>query len=169
MANLLLIIIVAAVAAALLAIRTNAVIVFFALVSGEILVQFANKNMTYINGHLDSSLIPHSFTITQPSAEIAILLVPPILVAAFLKHDQGISKWPLQIFPAVATGILGVLLVIPLLSSSLQHSVTQNKFWNLLEQYQIPIVAICIVASIVVAILMSHMHHSKSKHHKSHI
>jgi len=164
MANILLIIIVAVIAIVLLAIRTNALYVFFALCGGNALLQFANKNMAYVNGHLNTHLLPHGYTVSKPTVQLVILLVPPILVAALAKHNNGPTKWPIQIFPAVATGILGVLFVLPLLSLSMQISITQNKFWNLLEQYQVPIVGLCIVVSIMLLILSTYSHGSHSSH-----
>ena len=165
MPNLILIIIIAAVAVSLLAIRTNAALVFLALVAGNVILQFANKNMAYVNGHIDTKILPHQFTITKPSVELAVLLIPPVLVAALLKHNQGITKWPMQVFPAVATGVVGVLLVVPLLSQSLQNSITQNKLWSLLEQYQIPLVTLGVAISLVVIVFESYSSHHSSKHH----
>jgi hypothetical protein len=167
MANILLIIIVAAVALILLAIRTNALYVFFGLCAGNALVQFASKNMAYVNGHLNTNLLPHGYTVSQPSILLAILLLPPVLVAVLAKHDNGPTKWPIQIFPAIATGILGVLFVVPLLSSSMQQSITQNKFWNLLEQYQVPVVGVCVIACLVLLILKTYSRGSHHGHHKS--
>ena len=167
MANIILLIAIAAIAALLLVIRSNAVLVFFALCAGSVLVEFANKNMSYVNGHLNTHLLPHGYVVTKPSIQIAILLIPPVLVASLAKHNNGPAKWPVQVFPAVATGILGVLLVTPLLSSSLQASFTQNKFWNSLEQYQIPIVALCVTVSLVLLIMGTYTNHSSKKHHKA--
>lgn len=166
MANILLLIVVAAVAAVLLIARTNAALVFFALCSGSVLVQFANKNMAYVNGHLNTHLLPHGYTVSQPSLLIAILLAPAIIVAVLAKHNNGPTKWPIQVFPALATGILGVLFTAPLLSSSLQSDITKNKFWNILEQYQIPIVALCVIVALVILILDTYTHSTK-KHHKA--
>jgi hypothetical protein len=165
MANILLLIIIVAVAIALLALRTNALYVFFALCAGSTLVQFANRNMAYVNGHLNTHLLPHGYTVSKPTIELAILLVPPILVAALAKHNNGPSKWPIQVSPAIATGILGILFVVPLLSLSLQESITKNKFWSLLEQYQVPIVGLCVTVSIILLILSSYSHSTKP-HHK---
>jgi len=165
MTNILLLIIIAVVTISLLASKTNALYVFFGLCAGNALVQFANRNMAYVNGHLNSHLLPHGYTVSKPTIELVILLLPPVLVAVLSKHNNGPSKWPIQVLPALATSILGVLLVIPLLSSSLQTSITQNKFWNLLEQYQIPLVALCVVVAIGILIISTYSHGSKN-HHK---
>lgn len=167
MANIILLIIIAAVAALLLVIRSNAVLVFFALCAGSTLVSFASKNITYINGHINNHILPSGYVVSKPSILIALLLIPPILVAALAKHNNGPSKWPIQIFPAIATGVLAVLFITPLLSSSLQNSITQNKFWSLLEQYQIPVVALCVGVSVVILIMSTYTTHSSKKHHKA--
>jgi uncharacterized membrane protein len=75
-------------------------------------------------------------------------------------------KWPIQIVPAVATGLVGALLVVPLLSRSLQSSITSNHFWSLLEQYQVPVVGISVLFCLAVVILNSHQHSFGKRHHK---
>jgi hypothetical protein len=165
MANLVLLIVIVIVAATLLLLKTNAAAVFFSLCSGDVLVQFANKNMAYLNGKLDTNLLPKHFTVTQTSTLMVILLAPPILVALLLKGSSGMSKWPIQIFPAIATGIMGSLLVVPLLSLSTQTNVTNNKVWTYLEQYQVPVVGLCVLVSIV-AIAITVRHHASKSHHK---
>jgi len=166
MANLVLIIIVAAVAAILLLIKTNSALVFLALCSGDVLVQFADKNMAYINGKLNSGLLPRHFLVSRPVEELVILLLPALLVAALAKHDQSLVKWPIQIFPALATGLVGVLVVVPLLSHSLQSSITANHFWSVLEQFQVPIVGVSVLICLAVVILNSHKHSFGKRHHK---
>ena len=169
MVNFILLIIIAVIGALLLLLRTNALYVFFALCAGNSLVQFADKNMAYVNGHLNTHLLPSSLTISNSNIEIALLLLPPILVVTFGKHNNGPSKWPIQIFPALATAVLGVLFIVPLLSLSLQNSITQNKLWSLLEQNQILIVAACVTVCTVLLIMSTHSHskHESKKHHKS--
>ena len=168
MVNVLLPLIIAAIALALLALKSNAIYVFFALCAGNTLVQFANRNMAYVNGHLNNQLSPHGFTISKPSIEIVILLLPPVLVTALAKHNNGPAKWPLQTFPAIATGILTVLFVVPLLPLSTQHSITQNKIWSLLEQNQVPVVAICVLATTILLIITTYSHGHASKKHQKH-
>ena len=166
MANLLLLIIIAAIAGLLLFLRTNSALVLLALCAGSVLVEFASKNMAYVNGQLQGSLLPNKFTVTGTGLEITILLVPPLVTAILLRNSQGLGKWPIQIFPAVATGILGLYLVVPLLSSSLQNSVTSNHYWKLVEQNQIPLIFACIIVGLALIIMESRIPH-KSKNHKN--
>lgn len=165
MANFLPLIIVATIAVILLAIKTNAALVFFALCAGNALVQFASKNMAYVHGHLNTHLLPSNFTITSSTILIIILFVPAVLVAVLAKHNMGPAKYPIQIFPAIATGILSVLFVVPLLSISMQNSITNNKFWSLMEKYQIPIVGLCVIVSLLILIMETYSHGHSSKHH----
>ncbi len=169
MADIILLIIVAAVAALLLTIRSNAILVFFALCAGNTLVLFASRNFAYVNGHINNHLMPHNYVVAKPSILIGLLFAPPILVAALAKHNNGPSKWPIQIFPALATGILGILFVTPLLTASLQASLTHNKFWTLLVKYQIAVVALCIAVSLFFLIMSTYAKHTPKKHHKGKI
>lgn len=166
MANFILLIVIAAIAALLLVIRSNAILVFFALCAGNVLVLFASKNIAYVTGNVNNKLLPSHYTVTKPSLLVALLLAPPILVAALAKHNNGPSKWPIQIFPALATGILGILLITPFLSSSLQADITRNKFWSLLQQNQIPLVCLIVGVSLVLLILSTYPKHSKDKKHR---
>lgn len=166
MANLFPLIIVAAVAGFLLILKTNSALVLLALCAGSVLVEFASKNMAYVNGQIKGSLLPNKFTVTGTGLELIILLVPPIVTAILLKKSQGVGRWPIQIFPAVATGILGLYLVVPLLSSKLQDSVTSNHYWRLVEQNQIPLIFACIIIGLVLIIMDSRIP-QKSRSHKN--
>lgn len=164
MADLFFLIVVAVIAFGLLILKTDAAIVLLALCSGSVLVEFANKNMAYVNGNLNKGLLPHHFTISGSGLEVAILLAPAVIVAILMRGNHGISRWPIQIFPAVATGILGLLLVVPLLSASMQNSITKNHYWSFIEQNQIAAVFICILVAVIVVVFDGLTHH-KSKHH----
>ncbi len=167
MANFILLIIIAIVAALLLIIRSNAILVFFALCAGNTLVLFASKNIAYVSGHINSQLLPHQYTVTKPSLLVAILLAPPVLVAALAKHNNGLAKWPMQIFPALATGVLGILFITPYFNTSIQSDITNNQFWSQLQNYQVPIVVLCVLVSTVLLILSTYSQHSPKKKHKA--
>lgn len=166
MANLFFVIVVAVIAIILLVIRTNASIVFLALCAGSVLDEFATKNIANINGKLDNTVLPKYFTLRQTSVELAILLIPPILVAIIMKHGKGGHKFGFQIIPAIATGLVGLLLALPYLSYSFQKSLTKGQAWTLIEQYQVLIVAVSIVAVLIMVVMSSYLRISSSKHHK---
>jgi hypothetical protein len=151
----------------LLILRTNAGLVFIALAAGNTLLEFASNNLSYINTKLQSNTATSRFNVSQTSLEIVILLLPAVIIILLTKHDQGKRKWPIQIFPALATGLLGSLLIIPLLSASAQNSVANSSFWNLAQKYQTPIVAVGLLVSLIVVVVSSHSshfkHHSKSR------
>jgi hypothetical protein len=167
MANLILLIIVAVIAAVLLILRTNAILVFFALCAGNTLVLFASKNIAYVSGRINSHLLPHQYTVTKPALLAAMIIGPPVLVAAFAKHNNGPAKWPMQIFPAIATGVLGLLFITPYFNTSIQSDITKNQFWMQLQNYQVPIVVLCVATSTVLLILSTYSQHSPKKKHKA--
>ncbi|HUC78847.1 MAG TPA: hypothetical protein VMQ58_01265 [Candidatus Saccharimonadales bacterium] len=152
---------------ALLLSKTNAGLVFLTLCAGNTLLQFADKNLSYINTKLQSNNITSRFIVSDSLLRIIIVLLPVVIILVFSKHYHGFSRWMIQLLPALATGILGCLIIIPLLSGSAQNSIASNPVWNLIQKYQIPIVAVGLLISIVDVVHNSHSgrpkHYHKSK------
>jgi FtsH-binding integral membrane protein len=149
--------------AALLLSKTNAGLVFLALCAGNTLLQFADKNVTYINSKLQSNYLTSKFIVSDSLLRVIIVLAPVVIILVLSKHYHGKSKRFAQIIPAIATGILGCLIIIPLLSASAQNSVASNSAWSLIQKYQIPIVAVGLLIAVVDVVQGSHSGHSK--HH----
>ena len=115
--------------------RTNAGLVFLSLCAGNTLLQFADKNLSYINTKLETNNITSRFIVSQSLLRIIIVLVPVIIILIFSKHYHSKHKWTVQIFPAVATGVLGSLIIIPLLSATEQNSIANNVVWSMIQKY----------------------------------
>jgi hypothetical protein len=141
--------------------KTNSGLVFLALCAGNTLLQFADKNLSYINTKLESNNITSRFIVSHSLLRIIIVLLPVVIVLIFSKHYRGMGRWMVQFLPALATGILGCLIIIPLLSGSAQNSIAGNYIWSLIQKYQIPIVAIGLLISIIDVVNNSHQNHSK--------
>ena len=147
--------------------KTNAGLVFLSLCAGNTLLQFADKNLSYINTKLEENNLTSRFIVSQGLLRIIIVLVPVVAIVIFTKHYHGRSKWLMQLFPAIATGMLGCLIIIPLLSASAQNSIATSGTWSLIQKYQIPIVAIGLLIAVFDVIYSSHSgrpkHYNKSK------
>lgn len=143
--------------------RTNAGLVFLSLCAGNTLLQFADKNLSYINTKLEENNLTSRFIVSHSLLRIIIVLIPVVVILVFSKHYHGKSKWLMQLFPAIATGILGCLIIIPLLSATAQNSIASNTIWSLIQKYQIPIVAIGLLVAIVDVVQSSHSGHSKHR------
>ncbi len=128
--------------AVLLLTKTNAGLVFLSLCAGNTLLQFADRNLSYINTKLQQNNLTSRFIVSHWLLKVIIVLVPVVIVLVLSKHYRSRSKWLIQILPAVATGVLGCLIIIPLLSASAQNSIASSSTWSLIQKYQIPIVAL---------------------------
>jgi hypothetical protein len=124
-------------------------------------LQFASKNLSYINTKLEKNNLTSRFVVSHSLLKLIIVLAPVVIILIFSKHYHGKSKWLIQLFPALATGILGCLIIIPLLSASAQNSIAGNSIWSMIQKYQIPIVAVGLVIAIADVIHNSHSAHSK--------
>ncbi|HUC95951.1 MAG TPA: hypothetical protein VMR76_03270 [Candidatus Saccharimonadia bacterium] len=166
MIEILLFVSVIVLAVALLLSRTNAGLVFLALCAGNTLLEFAERNITYVSSQLEHFSLISKYNVTQTAIKFIIIAVPVLLVIIFSKHDQGKKKWPIQALPALATGFLAAIIIIPMLSISLQNSIATNRIWSRLVEYQVFVVAVGVLISLFVVIISSRSSHV-SKHHKS--
>lgn len=152
------------VALILLILRTNTGVVFLTLCSGTILLEVTGSDVG-----LFASSVGKDSELAASLLKIAVLVLPALITALLLKKQVTSTKFFLTFIPAVCTGLLGILLVVPLLSLSLQTSVETTQFWDLLVQNKSTIVTVGIVASVVCVVMtVRRAHHSgeKSKKHK---
>jgi len=147
----------------LLMLRTNTGVVFLSLCAGTMLL-----NATGADASLFASSLSSGADISGSVAKIAVLLLPAVITSLFLRKHVSHGQILITFVPAVATAMLGVLLVVPLLSSSVQASVGSTEVWSMLTQYQGTIVTIGIVSSIICIVLTvkkpHHVKHRKGKH-----
>src|SRR5690606_19388032 len=97
-----------------------------------------------------------------------ILLFAPLAVCIFLlsKHISG-ALLPLAFIPAACTALLGAVFVTPLLSDGTEASIAQTQTWEVLTQFQEPIVVVGLVTSVVLVgltIKKPHRRHHKKGH-----
>jgi ABC-type spermidine/putrescine transport system permease subunit I len=97
-----------------------------------------------------------------------LLTLPAFLGIVLLKHSVSASKIVFQFLPAIATGVVGVSLVVPLLSGGVQHAVAGNVIWQQFMRYQEFALVVGVFGSVVVAAISSRHkegHHKKGGHH----
>ena len=134
----------------LMLLRVNAALVFLSLCLGNILVQFvapdANSFLT-----LFSAKVPSGIDTGHNSVKIVLLLLPVILTAIFMiRTVSGYGKLALNLLPAAGVGLLGGLLVVPLLPPGLSHNIVNSSLWGQVQRAQDLIVGtsalICLLA-----------------------
>lgn len=128
----------------LLVLRINAAIVFLSLCLGSVLVQFAGKDaISFVN------LFSGSKAVTGYGASLALLLLPVIFtMIVMIATVRGKFQLFINILPAVAVGVVGLLLAIPYFSPGLQGTVEGTQVWHNLQQLQVLIVATSTIVSL---------------------
>ncbi len=152
----------AAIIVLLMFLRTNTGIVFLALCSGTVLLGATGADASLFASSLSSGL-----AVSTDMARIGLLILPAITCAAFLRKQIPRHKLFFAAVPAIAIALLLVLLVVPLLSQSLQDRVGATDVWSLMAQYQSVVVAAGVAASIVtIAFTVVKPENGKGKHKK---
>lgn len=126
--------------------RINAAVLFMSLCVGQVLVQFIAGD----TGSFVATFGGHSSNVSESTIRLALLLVPPIMTAAFMIHSvhRGI-KSILNILPALGVGLLTALLVEPLLSPSFQHTLERSSLWHQVSQAQTLVVGLSALLSLL--------------------
>jgi len=142
--------------------RSNAAIVFLALCAGSILLKYVGNDASL----LFNSFFSHSSSVVDQVTDIVLLTLPAILTAVFLRHSVSGAKAFLNLLPAVATGGLLALSLVPLLSPITSSNVMATQAWSYLQQFQSLIVGAGAFTSLLLLWATSRKKHDKDKKHK---
>lgn len=167
MANIWLILIFVIPIVVLLALRVNAVIIFLGLCLGYILSEFDGTNKEVIKLVGSTKFIEHLGG--SSNIHLLLLLLPPALLLLFTLKTASGGKYSLNLLAAIATGILAVITVVPLLPTSTALKIMNGKLWPEVLKYQGILIVISVLLITIMLILenskLSNL--SKSKGHKS--
>lgn len=143
---------------AMMVLRINAALVFLSLCLGDVLVQFVAKDTTeFLTLHADK--VPQAINTGNNNVKLILLLLPVVLTAVFMirtVHNTG--RLLLNVLPAAGVGLLGALLVVPLLPPGLAHNVIGSLLWTQVTRVQDLIVG----ASALVCLLVLWLQRPKS-------
>jgi hypothetical protein len=155
--------------ALLLFLRVNATLVFLSLCLGNVLVQFvARDTVEYLTLH--AGQVPQQASNAgSDTIKLALLLLPVILTTVFMiRTIHGRGRLILNILPAVGVGLLGALLVVPLLPSGLSHNVVDSSLWVQVKNVQDLIVGASAFVCLLVLWLQRPKTGGEGKHSKKH-
>jgi hypothetical protein len=149
--ELLLGVIVAAPVILLMVLRVNAALVFLSLCLGSVLVQFtANDANSFLTTFSGSHTVT-SVTTTNSNVKIFLLLIPVVLTTIFMiKTVKSKSQLLLNVLPAAGVGLLGALLVVPLLPPGTASTIIDSSLWEQVQRAQGLIVGASTVVCLVV-------------------
>lgn len=147
--------------ALLMVLRINATLVFLSLCLGDVLVQFiANDASDFLTTFSGSHTVT-SVTTSNSNVKIALLLLPVVLTTVFMiKTVQGTSRLVLNALPAAGVGLLGALLVVPLLPPGTAHNIIDSSLWSEVQKAQ----ALIVGSSALVCLLVLWLQRPKAGH-----
>lgn len=113
----------------LMALRINAALVFLSLCLGNVLVQFVAEDANSFMNVLQSTQGTQTLILGGDITKILLLLVPALLTASFMIKTVKGGKLILNVLPAIGVGLLGGLLVVPLLGPGLATDIMASPLW----------------------------------------
>jgi xanthine/uracil permease len=129
----------------ILVLRVNAAILFLSLCLGSVLVQFVgNDASSFVNLFSSSKLV------SGYGAQLVLLLLPAAFtMIVMIGTVRGKFRTLLNLLPAVAVGVVGLLLAEPLFSPGLRNAVAGTQAWQNLQQLQVLIVSASTIVSLL--------------------
>ena len=125
----------------IMVLRINAALVFLSLCLGNVLVQFTAQDLTALTDTF-SAQTPGVIS-DNNGIRLLLLLLPVVLTMIFmLKTVKGNGKLLANLIPALGVGVLGALLIVPLLPPDISDQVMEVSFWTQTQQFQSYIVGL---------------------------
>jgi hypothetical protein len=116
--------------------RINAALVFLSLCLGDVLVQFVAPDANSFF-QLFSAKVPNGLDTGNDNLKLILLLFPVVLTAVFMiRTVSGKGRLLLNVLPAAGVGLLGALLVVPLLPPGLSHNIVGSELWEQVQRAQ---------------------------------
>jgi len=118
--------------------RANGAITFMSLCLGSVLVTYTSGDVVSVFGSFSAS---HNQLTTNQYVQLGLLVIPFLLAILFTRKSvKGSSRKIFNVIPALATGLLFALLLVPLLPANLQHSIHDLQEWRQLSNAQTGII-----------------------------
>lgn len=152
----------------LMVFRINATLVFLSLCLGSVLVLFAANDVAGLLA-LFSARVPEGVDTSDSNISLVLLLLPTLLTALFMiRTVRGNGKLLLNLLPAAGVGLLGALLVVPLLPAGLSHNIMAATVWTQIQTAQGTVVGATATICLLVLWMQrpSHSHEGKHGKHK---
>ena len=129
----------------MLILKTRAALVFMALCAGSVLATFASKATLDL---VQSFYSNYSFT-AESIVLIVLLVLPALLTIIFLRRTVTGATFMLNLLPTILTGVVTLLLVVPLLPPGVRYSIFRTNIWTQIVQYQGVIVGLAVFLSCI--------------------
>ena len=142
-------------ALAVVLLRVNGAIAFMSLCLGSVLVTYTSGDVTGVLTSVSSS---GRVLVTAQWVQLGLLLVPLLLAVLFTRGSVRGAKGVANILPALAAGLLCVLLAVPLLNAAMQRQIHKLPAWHQFSNAQTGVILGGALFSLVF-LLFTHRHH----------
>lgn len=151
----------------LMFLRVNAALVFMSLCLGSVLVQFVGSDPDSVTSWISVTQGASNVNIDDATLKLILLLAPVVLTVLFMiKTVKGTPKLILNVFPAIGVGMLGALLVVPLLSGDISQDIIDSSLWG--EVLKLQNVIVGVTALVCLLVLWMQRPKSGGDKHKKH-
>lgn len=148
----------------LFVLRINAAIVFLSLCLGSVLEKFVGGDASSV-----TNLFSASKVVSQYGTSLFLLLLPAVFtMIVMIGTVRGKFRALINILPAVAVGVVGLLLAEPLFSPGLRGAVGSTQAWHELQRAQVLVVGVSTIVSLLFLWLQRPSRGESGKHGKHH-
>jgi hypothetical protein len=140
--------------------KSNAATAYLALCLGSVLGKYVAEDTV----HALKGYIAPATHATDMVFSLALLWIPVLLVAIFMAKTISSKQRLINLLPALAVGLVGILLSVPFLTPEVRAQVEATDVWKQLTTYQAIIAGVGTAVSLVLLRLRKH----EDKHGKHH-
>ncbi len=138
--------------------RVNTSHLFFSLMAGELLARYFGHDVEKLAEQSTSQ------STVFPIGELALIVVPMILTAIFLRGSVSKSKLVLHIIPLAITGIVFAAFVLPLLPADLQAEISTGRVGKYLLDLNRVIIGSVVALQLISLWLLNRIGKKHGKH-----
>lgn len=140
----------------LMILRVNASLVFLSTCLGAVLIQLVGTDANdFFNMFFPS--------VPENNLKLGLLLLPVVLTTVFMIKSVDGAKMAFNILPALGTGFLLAILIVPLMPGGQAYAIQQSQAWELVEQLQAGVIGACALLCLLSLWMQRPKHHSKHK------
>lgn len=160
--SLILVICAGVLAAACLLLRVNSVAIFLTLIAGALVSKLVASDVTQIINSFVNTGLPMASIV-----QVVLLVIAPLVLLLGLRSSVKVGGLVFQLVPAIATGVLLIYFVPPMLPYDTQKAVIESDLYGYVSPYFGLAAAAGLLASVLALWALKPRHHGKhGKKHK---
>lgn len=139
--------------------RVSASVLFFSIMSGELLARFFHVEAERSLKVMTSESLSHY-------GEALILIIPIVLTAIVMRGTLPKSKLAISFIPLLISGIVFAVFLLPILPPDLQTQLHANEYAMHIYDMNSAFVGIIIITHLVLMWIFDRGEHGGKKHHR---